>query len=129
MAELLKSSLELNGLKLRNIGKTFTSDIVQANGNIASSAIDHIYVAQDLEERTTTRKINTGSSDHVPIVAVIDNGKIERKMKTITKRSVKLLTKKSWSDSFIMKNWEDLGQTENIDEMAEKMNDHVYLLH
>ena len=46
VAELLKSALESNGLTVRQIVKTFTADIVQKNGNIASSAIDHIYVSE-----------------------------------------------------------------------------------
>ena len=104
-----------SGLKVRPIGKTFLSDIVQKNGNIASSAIDHIYVSTVLEESTTTMKLNTGSSDHVPIIAVISNTKNISKMKTITKRCTKLLTKESWTHSLIMKNWEDIGETENID--------------
>ena len=48
-AELLKSNLEQNGLTPRKLGHTFTSDIIQKNGNIATSAIDHIYVSKDLE--------------------------------------------------------------------------------
>ena len=46
-------------------------------------------------------------------------------MKTVTRRCVKHLTKESWSESLIMKNWEDLGQTDDVDEMAVKMNIHV----
>ena len=125
MAELLKKNLEENGLKVRDIGNTFTSDIIQKNGNIASSAIDHIYVSKELEENTFTCKLNSGSSDHVPIVAIIDNGKTVRKMKTLTKRNTKLLTKESWNQNLIMKNWENLCETDNIDEMAEKMNEHI----
>ena len=78
-----------------------------------------------VEEKTATCKLNASSSDHVPIVAIIDNGKMDRKMKTITRRCTKNLTKEVWCKSLILKNWEDLGLTEDIDEMAEKMNEHV----
>ena len=58
-AELLKSNLEQNGLAPRKLGHTFTSDIIQKNGNIATSAIDHIYVSKDLELLTSTARAHT----------------------------------------------------------------------
>ena len=42
------------GLHPRDMGLTFKSDIIQANGNIATSAIDHIYVSDELEAKTKT---------------------------------------------------------------------------
>ena len=86
-AEFLISSLEQNGLTPRKLGHTFTSDIIQKSGNIATSAIDHIYVSKDLEESTITSKLNGGSSDHVPIVATISRRfRNDKKMKTITNK-------------------------------------------
>ena len=76
----------------------------------STSTIDHIYVSHVLETKTSTWKINTGSSDHVPIVAVINNGKMERKMKTITRRCTKHFTKDSWWASLSIKNWEYLHE-------------------
>ena len=40
----LKSNMEENGLICRYLGDTFTSDIVQSNGKIETSALDHIYI-------------------------------------------------------------------------------------
>ena len=39
-------------------------------------------------------------------------------MKTVTRRCTKSFTKESWCNNLNMKNWEDLGSTEDIDEMA-----------
>ena len=44
VAEVLKNMLEQEGLQSLEIGLTYQADHAQANGNIASSALDHIYV-------------------------------------------------------------------------------------
>ena len=44
VAELLMNKVEECGMTNMELGVTFTSDIVQMNGNIAISAIDHIYM-------------------------------------------------------------------------------------
>ena len=120
VAEIWKSSLEENGLTCRYLGDTFTSDIIQKNGKIASSALDHVYITDTLEACTLTGKLNGSSSDHVPIFAVIEHlQKKAPKMKTVTRRCTKSLTKLSWCNNLVMKNWEELGTTENVEEMAE----------
>ena len=48
LAVSLKNTLLECGLHQRDMGLTFTSDIIQANGNIASSAIDHIYLSEEI---------------------------------------------------------------------------------
>ena len=40
-------------------------------------------------------------------------------MKTLTKRCTKFLSKESWSNTLANKNWERIGLTEDVDEMAE----------
>ena len=57
VVEILKVSLEQNGLHPRNLGVTFTSDIVKKKGNIATSALDHIYISSLLEDVTITSKL------------------------------------------------------------------------
>ena len=44
MSELLKNKIEECGMINLELGETFTSDIVQKNSNIATSALDHIYI-------------------------------------------------------------------------------------
>ena len=59
------------------------------------------------------------SSDHLPIFASIKHSqKKVSKMKTVTRRCCKSLTKESWCNNLIAKNWEELGSTENVDDMA-----------
>ena len=94
VAEKLKEALDLFGLSPRNMGDTFMSDIVQKSGKVATSAIDHIYVARDLESRTSTLKLSSSSSDDLPIIAKIKRmRKSELKMKTVTRRNTKHMTK------------------------------------
>ena len=43
----------------------------QTNGNIAESAIDHVYSNKNMSENIHIQKINTGSSDYIPIIVKI----------------------------------------------------------
>ena len=72
IANILIETLEQCGLNIRNLGTTFTADGLRADGNVVMSAIDQIYVSDDLEEKVTTFKLTNSSSDHVPIVAKIN---------------------------------------------------------
>ena len=42
-------------------------------------------------------------------------------MKSITKRSTKHFTKAIWSTSLAVQNWEDIGETENLEEMTGRL--------
>ena len=48
VAEILKNGLVENGLTCRYLGDTFTSDIIQKNGKIATSALDPVYLTEML---------------------------------------------------------------------------------
>ena len=48
VAEVLKNMLEQEGLECLDIGLTYQADHAQQNGNIASSALDHIYCSKVL---------------------------------------------------------------------------------
>ena len=123
VAEVLKNSLVENGLICKPLGDTFTSDILQKNGNVATSALDHIYLSESLVEITAMEKMDASSSDHVPIFASINHHhKKAPKMKTITKPCIKTLTKSNWCLSLLNRNWEELGQTEDVEDMAEIIN-------
>ena len=43
VAEVLKNMLEQEGLQCLDVGLTYQADHAQPNGNVASSALDHIY--------------------------------------------------------------------------------------
>ena len=53
VAEVLKTMLEQEGLQILEIGLTYQADHAQANGNIASSALDYIYCSRDLVHKIT----------------------------------------------------------------------------
>ena len=84
VAEILKSSLEENGLICKFLGDTFTSDIIQNNGRIATSTIDHVYLTESMLDTTKVGTLDASSSDHLPIFAMVaHNQKKAPKMKTI----------------------------------------------
>ena len=93
IASALIDTLEQCGLKERKLGNTFTADGVNKNGNTVSSSLDHIYLSEDLERKTTTSKLLASSSDHLPILAkILRNGSTTKRYKVITKRSTKNFT-------------------------------------
>ena len=42
-------------------------------GNTIQSALDHIYISENLKERAKCEKLTMSSTDHVPIVAKISS--------------------------------------------------------
>ncbi len=47
------------------------------------------------------------------------------KARTITKRSLKDFTKTNWTSCWTIQRWEDIGETDNLDEMTNKLTQHV----
>ena len=93
---------------------------------MASSAIDHVYLSSELFQDTQTSKLENSASDHLPIVAAIKIPKREKlKARTITKRSLKDFTKTKWTSCLTIQRWEDIGETNNLDEMTNKLTRHV----
>ena len=57
----------------------------------------HIYISEELEEVTTATKTEESSTDHVPIVVELKEGKkIRKEDKIIHKRSMKEFTAEKW---------------------------------
>ena len=66
------------------------------------------------------KKLKNSSSDHVPVVAsFVTNKKIPIHNSAITKRSQKLFTKERWNESLASRNWNEIYNCENIDDMVE----------
>ena len=59
VAECLKNKIEECGLVNLDLGETFTSDIVQKNGKISTSAIDHINISPQLITEARFKKVLT----------------------------------------------------------------------
>ena len=84
---ILKKKLEECNMVNVELWNTFTLDIIQANGKIATSAIDHIYLSKELEPEVTSKKLDCSFSDHLLIIAIL-NKSTKRKCqpRTIPKR-------------------------------------------
>lgn len=120
LAEELKGTLALCGLKIAKLGQTYLADRLTEQGNTIRSALDHIYFSQELADQISTEALEESSTDHLPILAYMTaNRKQKIKPRTIMKRSLKKLTCKSWNETLIQKNWESLGMTEDPNKMAE----------
>ena len=90
----LKIVLDQCGLSINEVGITYKGDHIQVNGNIAQSALDHVYSSKSLESRIVVTKLSNGSSDHNPVVTEIKHNlsKIKAYNKKITKPSMKNFT-------------------------------------
>ena len=79
--ENLRISLDRCGLLCNEIGITYQSDHILANGAVPESALDHVYSSKSLEDKLEVKKLENGSSDHNPVVASICK-KFQKKMYT-----------------------------------------------
>ena len=109
-----------------DLGFTYMADRVREDGTIIESAIDHIYVSGELEERIYTKKLEESSTDHLPImVGVKTREKRKAEQKFVRKRCMKNFTQEKWKLQLAMKNWEKIGETEDVNEMAQHFNEKV----
>ena len=67
----LRNVLDQCGLMSKEVGKTYQSDHLQTNGQIAESALDHVYCSKSIEEKVEIKKLDSGSSDHNPVLATV----------------------------------------------------------
>ena len=122
----LRGILAQNGLKNWDLGKTYMADRLRKDGSLIESAIDHIYTNEGCEKNVSVRKLPISATDHLPIIAEIINShpkKIEKKK--IIKRSMKNFTQSKWIQSLVETEWEKLGETEDVNVMAECFNANV----
>jgi hypothetical protein len=99
---------------------------LRKDGTIIESALDHIYVSLDQTTKVNGKKIDISSTDHLPIMAeVCIRVQQEKKAETIKKRCMKNFTQQKWIECLAGKKWEDLGRTEDVNEMAEDFNNKV----
>ena len=120
VANMLINTLEQCGLRERELGTTYTADGLNKNGDVVTSAIDHIYVSADLESKTKTSKLINSSSDHLPIVARIERKKTNtKKYKTITKRSTKNFNKTAWCETLKRIQAKNTEESEYLEDMVQ----------
>ena len=63
VSTILRDSLDANDIRILKVGNSYLANHVQKNGNIAVSAIDHVYCSSNLEEKLGSQKYST-----VPVI-------------------------------------------------------------
>ena len=70
-------------------------------------------------KKVNGKTIEKTSTDHLPIVAELKSELVQqKKFKTIKKRCMKDFTKEKWILNLAGKKWEDLGRTDDVEDMA-----------
>jgi hypothetical protein len=91
LSEELRTCLATCGLEIHDLGLTYKSHQC-VDGNLASSALDHIY--SNSKRPIKTRSLDIGMSDHLPIMAEVEVGakKFSESLTYVRKRCFKNLT-------------------------------------
>ena len=122
VADELKETLFTCGLTCEKLGLTYTADRLSPDGSEISSAIDHIYISQDIKPKVTTSKLESSATDHLPIMASFSLQRTKKitqqKPRTITKRSMKDFTKTRWVDSLRNRDWLKIDATTDLHNKA-----------
>ena len=61
------TTLQQYGIIIHDVGITYVADHVQANSDIAQSALDHVYSSSSMRN-VQVKKLTNSSSDHVPVM-------------------------------------------------------------
>ena len=84
VAAELKSGMKQNGVLIVYLGNTYLADNITQSGNIEESALDHIYITRELEERVKVFNFEFSATDHLPIIAEITRREVNnRKEKSL----------------------------------------------
>ena len=87
------------------LGNTYLADRLTEDGNIIESALDHTYLSSDLKSRTSVSKLDSSSTDHLPIIAKIAlefRAKTNTKKTKTLKRSMKNFNHESWTQCLFL---------------------------
>ena len=121
LSDELLSTLALCGLENVDLGNTYLADRLTEDGKTIESALDHTYITTELKTRSDIFKLDKCGTDHLPIMISVKSNDIHRRTKKnvkIIKRSMKNFNATSWNANLATKNWEKIGETENVSEMA-----------
>ena len=115
VAAPLKIAIDRCGLKCNEIGNTYQSDHLMANGTVAESAIDHVYSSKTLEDKLEVKKLPNGSSDHNPVITKFQKPYTKKiYLKSITKRSMKNFSKSNWNTVLRKQDWNSVEESEDL---------------
>ena len=121
IAKKLLDTLAQCGLSTAEIGITYLADHAQRNGNIAESALDHVYFSNSLTHNKVVKKGSNCSSDHLPETVILTDQVSDERMaytKKIVKRSFKNFTNTKWNEALEKKDWSKIKHSRNLDEMV-----------
>ena len=122
----LRGILAQCGLKIWDLGKTYMADRLRKDGSLIESAIDHIYTNQGIEKNINVKKLPISATDHLPVIAEISNSLPKKNEKNkIVKRSMKNFSQTKWIQCLVEKEWEKIGETEDVNLMAEYFNANI----
>ena len=80
---ILRGKLAQCGMEISDLGSTYLADRLGENDNIIESAIDHNYYSSNLTHNINTKKLEDSSTDHLPILASIDQNHRNNKLPTL----------------------------------------------
>ena len=96
------------------------------SGTVATSALDHVYSSDIIEDCVKCEKMKNSSSDHLPVMVSynLDTKKVWYK-RSITKRSFKNFTKEKWNASLAKQDWLDVEDYTDVDLMVGDFNEKI----
>ena len=116
MADGWINAMDRNGMESIDTGVTYTADQMLKDGSIPQSSLDHIYLSQNLRDRTESFKGDYGSLDYLQIGIELKKAiKGKPYSRKITKRCMKGYNKESWLNTLWKKDWSLITEEENID--------------
>ena len=129
ISDELRETITQCGMYQVDLGVTYTADRLDEAGREITSAIDHLYVSNELKDKLKSFKLSNSATDHVPILASIT---LARKIKHnkhedkyITKRSMKNFTRTRWIDCLRNIDWTTVSSTSDVNERAQAFTDEV----
>jgi hypothetical protein len=125
LSEQLRTGLAQSGLEILPIGLTYTANHRTINGDIATSALDHVYCSTTKPVRTRT--LPSRASDHLPIVAEIDlDTKNPTKVTTVTKRCFKSFNSESFQRDLLLQDLPAaLARCGDVDDMVTTLESQI----
>ena len=120
IANQLIGTLEACGLKIVPVGPTFIADHCQPDGSITESWLDHVYHSDQVKSEISTKIINYGSSDHLPVI-ISQKALLDRKMfkRKIVKRKMKNFSNNGWNEALMKKDWSKIYEMNDLDKKVE----------
>ena len=130
ISEELRETLTQCGITTVELGITYTADRLSDEGLEITSAIDHLYLSNDLVENTKHFKLDSRATDHLPVgatVNLISKPIRSNPQSSIRKRSMKGFTKTRWVDCLRNRNWERISSLTDVNEKAEELTKQINL--